>query len=70
VRDEELNDILIKVRKEEYFMGEKIIESYHDRGNCELVNRALKEFGENYCLSEDFSQCSILLFNSQVNISL
>ncbi|MGC9000231.1 hypothetical protein [Caldisericum sp.] len=45
MRDEELNDILIKVRKEEYFMGEKIIESYYGRVNDELINRALKEFG-------------------------
>ena len=43
--DEELNDIFINAGKEIYFKGEKIIESYHNRGNDELVNRALKEFG-------------------------
>ncbi|MGC8691370.1 MAG: hypothetical protein ACP5SP_08065, partial [Caldisericum sp.] len=43
--DEELNDIFIKAGKEEYFKAETIIESYHNRGNDELVNRALKEFG-------------------------
>ncbi|PMP67630.1 MAG: hypothetical protein C0189_02685, partial [Caldisericum exile] len=43
--DEELNDIFIKVRKGRILYGKKIIESYHDRGNDELVNRALKEFG-------------------------
>jgi len=43
--DEELDELFIKAGKEEYFKGEKIIESYHNRGNDELVNRALKEFG-------------------------
>jgi len=55
--DEELDELFIKAGKEEYFKGEKIIESYHNRGNDELVYsfvictplqqiyRALKEFG-------------------------
>lgn len=43
--DKELNNLFIKAEKEEYFKAEKIIESYHDRGNDELINRALKEFG-------------------------
>ena len=43
--DKELNDIFIKGGMEEYFKAETIIESYHNRGNDELVNRALKEFG-------------------------
>ena len=43
--DEELDELFIKAGKEEYFKAEKIIESYHNRGNDELVNRALKEFG-------------------------
>lgn len=43
--DEELDEQFIKSKEEEYFKAEKIIESYHNRGNDELVNRALKEFG-------------------------
>lgn len=43
--DEELNELFIKSGKEEYFKAERIIESYHNRGNDELINRALKEFG-------------------------
>ena len=41
----ELDELFAKSKKEEYFKAETIIESYHNRGNDELVNRALKEFG-------------------------
>ncbi|BAL80176.1 hypothetical protein [Caldisericum exile] len=68
--DEELNDIFIKAEKEEYFMGETIIESYHNRGNDELINRALKEFGTEEMPFKRFLPGSILLFSSLVILSL
>jgi hypothetical protein len=43
--DKEVDELFIKAGKEKYFKAETIIESYHNRGNDELVNRALKEFG-------------------------
>lgn len=55
--DKEVDGLSIKARKEKYFKAETIIESYHNRGNDELVYsfvictplqqiyRALKEFG-------------------------
>ena len=43
--DKEIDELFIKAGKEEYFKAETIVESYHNRGNDELVNRALKEFG-------------------------
>ena len=42
---EELNKLFIDKGKEEYLNPDKIIETYHNRGNDELVNRYLKEFG-------------------------
>ncbi len=43
--DEGLRGIFVKAGKEDYFNTETIIETYHQRGSDELVNRALKEFG-------------------------
>lgn len=43
--DEKLTEEFKKARKEEYLEAETIIEVYHERGQDELVHRALKDFG-------------------------
>jgi hypothetical protein len=43
--DKELTERFIKAGKEEYLATEKIIETYHGKGNDELVHRTLKDFG-------------------------
>jgi hypothetical protein len=43
--DEKLTEKFKKAGKEEYLEAETIIEIYHNRGNDELVHRALKNFG-------------------------
>jgi len=44
--DEDLTEQFIEVGQESYLEVETIIETYHQRGNDELVHRALKDFGK------------------------
>lgn len=44
-KDEEITNKLIKTGYEKYLEAGAIVEMAHYRGSCELVNRALKDFG-------------------------
>lgn len=43
--DSELTELFVRAGKEEYFEVATIIKTHHNRGNDELDNRALKDFG-------------------------
>jgi len=42
---EEVNSLLVNSGNKRYLKTDKIIETYHSRGNDELINRYIKEFG-------------------------
>lgn len=59
--DEKLTENFKKAGKEEYLTAETIIEIYHNRGNDELVHRALKDFGTEKLPLEKF-ECNAAFY--------